>query len=260
MRFSFGKFQVMIIQTFRQRPRHFTMPTRILSSPTALLRFLVAILLGLGTLNVSAAVSLEPQTLRYSVTYNNQNAGELEVIISRDHSGYQITAISHLSMLAKMFLESTTVTSRFEAFNDTFRLVSGKEIADDTNEVRRGFTVDHTSSKINFTKSDPLSFDPAVRMDADAFPLLLVLENGQVDTGNQLLSVSPKRGRLYEYNNGVEESVSVPAGDFQTSLIIASRKDDSGKSIRYWLRRNDRIPVKITTGKPGNETTLELLP
>lgn len=208
----------------------------------------------------TAHAEIDSRTLRYGVDFQGQNAGELEVVIARDKDGYLVTAISHLSLLATMFLESTTIVTRFNKDGNTFQLASGEEQVSDSGEVRRKFDVDVKAQKIHFLEGDPLPFDPTVRMDADAFPMLLVLDPTDPKPGSQLLSVSPKRGRLYTHLDTVTELVEVPAGQFDTRRVTAERIDDPSRAIVYWLRDSDRIPVRIETGKDGKKTTLVLLP
>lgn len=225
--------------------------------PAVLSALLIASLLFFNAATHAAAV--EPQTLLYQVQYQGQDAGQLEVIISREDSGYLITSISHLSLLAQMFLEATTVKSRFEKAGDSYRLVSGEEIATESGDVRRKFDVDYSRNQINFIKGEPLAFDPSVRMDADGFPLTLVMDKLDDLAGTQVLSVSPKRGRLYVHDKVREETITGPAGEFETRVLVIRRTDNAERTINYWLRKDNQIPVRIVTGKPGKETILNLL-
>ena len=78
---------------------------------------------------ILANADINSQTLRYAVEYAKQNAGELEVVIQRneDQRQLKINAISHLSLLAKMFLTAQTSTTFFQIDGDQYRLLEGAD-------------------------------------------------------------------------------------------------------------------------------------
>lgn len=210
--------------------------------------------------SAASALSVAEQIRFYAVEYEGQNAGELEVVIKRDGEGYLITSISHLSMLAQLFLESHTVESRFEIVNDQVRLVSGREVLTGSGQVKREFNIDYDSNIVTFSAGEPLKFSNGARIDADSFPLALMTSNPATLAGETYLAVSPKRARQYIYQPPVEETVSVPAGEFATTRVVGIRNDDPDRSVSFWLdNENQKLPVKIINSKNGKETIITLI-
>lgn len=216
-----------------------------------------------GLFVASSAASSLPvaeQTRFYAVEYEGNDAGELEVIIKRDGEGYLIRSISHLSVLAQLFLESHTVESRFEIINDGVRLVSGREVLTESGQVKREFNIDYDSNIVTFSAGEPLKFSNGARIEADSFPLTLMTSNTATLAGETYLAVSPKRARQYIYQPPVEETVSVPAGEFVTTRIVGIRNDDPNRSVSFWLDNdNQKLPVKIINSKNGKETVITLI-
>lgn len=219
-------------------------------------------LFGAGPFLYSASAA-EPkdQTLRYSVDYRGSDAGEIEVIVKRNDDGYQVTSISHLSLLASMFLQSHTIVSFFQRTDDGLVLQSGKEILTQTGETVRSFEVDAPAGNIRFSGGDPVSFDRSTHLDADSFPLGLVTSNAEALLGRRFLSVNPKRARLFEITDVKKDRVEVPAGAFEVWRIHSSVPGEPSRVFRLWLRVDgDQVPVRIETGREGKLTTMVLLP
>ena len=210
--------------------------------------------------SMASASSVVEQTRIYAVEYQGKDAGELEVIIRREGEGYLVRSISHLSALAQLFLKSHTIESRFELKNDQLRLVSGREILNESGKVKREFSIDHDNNTVTFSAGEPIKFPQGFRIDADSFPLGLMTSNPTTLTGESYLSISPKRARQYIYQSPVEEIVSVPAGDFTTTRVVGIRNDNPNRSVSFWLDKgNQQLPVKITNSKDGRETILVLV-
>jgi len=206
------------------------------------------------------ASELVGKNLRYSVNYQGAYAGELEIVIEKTDNEYVVSSISHLSLLAQVFLKSTTIESRFKDQSGTLLLVSGKETLNETGKIKRSFDVDYASGKINFSDSDPVPFSKDTIIQADSFPLGLVLSDLSSRKGKIYLSVNPKRARNYVYQKIDNETISVPAGTYNATRIFSTRPDEPERKVTMWLSDdNSQLPVKIITGKNGKETVLELL-
>ena len=222
--------------------------------------FAIAILSAIGIVPAACSDSITNQTLRYQVEFRGSDAGELEVIIESADSGYKVRSISHLSLLASMFLKSTTIESIYTIEDDQLLLKSGREIQNESAEEKRSFSVDYAAGKIVFSEGEPFSFAKDMPIDADGFPLWLMFSGADAYTNRKTISVSPKRARQYQYGNPVVESVNVPAGQFDSIKLEGSRMDNPGKTATIWLRKEgEAVPLKIITGEPGKQTTLSLL-
>lgn len=221
-----------------------------------LLPVLLAVTFGLS----AVAAELDGKNFRYGVNYRGSDAGELEVVIQKVDNEYVVSSISHLSILAQMFLKSTTIESRFEQQSGTLRLVSGKETLNETGKIKRSFDIDYATGKINFSDTESVPFAEDIIIEADSFPLGLILSDPESRKGKNYLSVNPKRARNFVYQDIVKDTVSVPAGTFDAIRIFSTRPDEPERKITIWLSDDEtRVPVKIITGKNGKETVMELL-
>ncbi len=229
--------------------------------PTLVARWLVACWISLACWPV-LGIDVPPQTLRYAVDYKGTNAGELEIVISRIDTGYLVKSISHLSLVAQLFLQSFTIESTFDMVNGQPRLLKGREIFNQSGEIHRSFEVDHGKQAITFSQQEQES-QPIVNaawLDADAFPLALIFADKSSLTGKKFLSVSAKRAGLQVFHAPLEESVTVPAGTFSSLKVINNRVSDPSRTITVWLQDSSNpVPLKIISGKQGKQTTMELI-
>lgn len=225
-------------------------------------RFLTTIL-GLVLLIMSSqtiAAEVRPQTLLYQVDHRGSDAGQLEVVIEKMAKGYLVRSISHLSTLASLFLKNTTIVSRWKQVGDSVELVGGEEVLNESGKVKRSFSIDVAKRQINFAQGEPIRYQKGMPVEADGFPLWLMMNGPTAIEGRDIISVSPKRARLYHYEQSVTAEISVPAGNYSAVKLQGIRQDNANKSIQIWLRSaTDPIPVKIVTGEPGKFTTLSLL-
>ena len=210
--------------------------------------------------SITYSEAIKDQTHRYDVQYEGKDAGELEIIIKRDGGEYIVKSISHLSVLAQLFLKSYTIESRFEFNDKDLRLISGREILNESGKVNREFNIDYENNTVLFSKGEPLVFPEKIRIDADSFPLALMVSDLNSLSNKSYLSISPKRARQYVYQPPSLETVSVPAGEFSTTKIVGVRVGDPNRTISIWLdQNNQQLPVKIVNSKGGRETILTLI-
>jgi len=230
--------------------------TRFQTLPISLI---LALIIALASPQGMAA-ELDNQTLRYAVDYRGTDAGELEIQLTRDKDSYAIKTVSHLSLVAQLFLKSYTIETRFSVNDGNATLVSGKEVLNQSGDTVREFTVNQKIREIEYKDADNVPFDADTRVDADAFPLGIMLAKPATMIGKPFLSVSPKRARLFVVKEAVEEEVTVPAGTFKATLVKSARPDDESRFVHIWLKPGDNpVPVKIVSGKPGKVTTMTLL-
>ncbi len=143
----------------------------LLSKPLHVAIYLVLLAFGQSVW----AVEINNQTLRYAVDYRGTDAGELEIQISRDGDQYAIKTVSHLSMVAQLFLQSYTIETTFSVENGVPTLVSGKEELNQSGDTVREFTVNQKAREVEYKGADNVPFDDTTRVDAYAFHLRMML-------------------------------------------------------------------------------------
>jgi len=223
-------------------------------------KHVIAMILTITVIGQQAiALELENQTLRYSVDYRGTDAGALEIEVIRTGDNYTIKAVSDLSLVAQLFLKSYTIETQFALVDGNVSLLSGKESLNQSGDTIREFTINQKTREVEYKDADNVKYDAATRVDADAFPLGMILSKPDDIIGKPFLSVSPKRARLFVVQETTKEEVTVPAGTFTTTLIKSVRPDDENRFVQIWLQSGDNpVPVKIVSGKPGKVTTLTL--
>ncbi len=228
--------------------------------PITIAKYLIAMIIASAVISQHAiAIELKSQTLRYSVDYRGTDAGALNIEVIRNGDNYTIKAVSDLSLVAQLFLKSYTIETQFSSVNSNVSLLSGKESLNQSGETIREFMINQEAREVEYKDADNVKFDAATRVDADAFPLGMILSKTDELIGKPFLSVSPKRARLFVVKEAAQEEVTVPAGTFNTTLIKSVRPDDKNRFVQIWLKSGDNpVPVKIVSGKPGKVTTLTL--
>ncbi|NKB64108.1 MAG: DUF3108 domain-containing protein [Gammaproteobacteria bacterium] len=222
------------------------------------IQFILAItvtLLGKSAL----AFEIDSQTLRYSVEYAKQNAGELEVVIQHNTDQVSITTISHLSLLARMFLTAQTSTSVFNLNDGNVELEKGQDYLKKDGSLVHSFTIDQGTQTIKFLNGETVSMDPSHLLDADSFPIGLMSSEIEMLKGKIVRVVSGKRTRLYRYRAPQQETVDTRRGKAETWKVTRERLDNPESTVTFWLdRENGLLPIKIITSKKGRNTLLTL--
>ena len=219
----------------------------------------VALLMWFATAHGAGAI--ENQTLRYAVSYDGRNAGEVEIVIRAENGGYLVTSTAKPSLLASLFVKAHTSTTRFVRHRGKVALDSGTEslAGDDTQGTVRGFHFDRARSRIEFSNGKHAAIQPGDQFEAAAFPLLLMLRPVERIVGARVRVVSFKRIRDYIYEAPVETVVTVPAGAFSSWKINRHRIGRPADTVTVWLNKTGApVPVKITVKKKGRTSILRL--
>ena len=220
----------------------------------------VALLMWFATA-AHGAGAIENQTLRYAVSYDGRNAGEIEIVIRAENDGYLVTSTAKPSLLASLFVKAHTSTTRFVRHRGEVALDSGTEslAGDDTQGTVRGFHFDRSRSRIEFSNGKHAAIQPGDQFEAAAFPLLLMLRPVERIAGARVRVVSFKRIRDYLYEAPVEAVVTVPAGAFSSWKINRHRIGRPADTVTVWLNKTGApVPVKITVKKKGRTSILRL--
>ena len=219
----------------------------------------VALLMWFATAHGAGAI--ENQTLRYAVSYDGSNAGEIEIVIRAENDGYLVTSTAKPSLLASLFVKAHTSVTRFVRHRGEVALDSGSENlgGDDTQGTVRGFHFDRARSRIEFSNGKHAAIQPGDQFEAAAFPLLLMLRPVERIADARVRVVSFKRIRDYIYEAPVEAVVTTSAGAFPSWKINRHRIGRPADTVTVWLNKTGApVPVKITVKKKGRTSILRL--
>ena len=228
---------------------------------TTPLRASMAVALMMWFAAAHGADAIENQTLRYAVSYDGSNAGEIEIVIRAENDGYLVTSTAKPSLLASLFVKAHTSTTHFVRHRGKVALDSGTEslAGDDTQGTVRGFHFDRARSRIEFSNGKHAAIQPGDQFEAAAFPLLLMLRPVERIAGARVRVVSFKRIRDYIYEAPVEAVVTVPAGAFSSWKINRQRIGRPADTVTVWLNKTGApLPVKIAVTKKGRTSILRL--
>jgi hypothetical protein len=206
-------------------------------------------------------VELQNQTLRYSVHYLSKNAGVLEIVIKRSATEVKTTAISHLSMLAKMFLSGLTVETWFNIEDQRAILARGKVLSNDNETVERSFDIDREKGVILFDRGDTVPIVMPEHFESTTFPIGLITSDITSVNGQHIQEINPQRVSRYVYLPPEQATLELHGESFETWKVTRHKVDDTTRTVTMWLdRNNQQIPLKIVTTKKNKDTVMVLLP
>ncbi len=211
---------------------------------------------------ISRAVDIKSQTLRYSIKYGKYNAGELEIVIERSQQQIKTTAISHLSIPARMFIADLTAENWFDIEREKAYLVSGHTLSRDRKTVERSFAIDRKQGLIKLQPGEqviPINIKKI--FESTAFPITLITSDIESIQGQTVLEISPKRIREYVYLAPEQQTLTLNGRRFETWKVTRQKLGDATRTVTLWLdKNNQQIPVKIITTKKNKDTVMTLLP
>jgi hypothetical protein len=207
------------------------------------------------------AVELDEQTLRYNVTYITHDAGELEIVISRENNQIKTKAISHLSTLARMFLSGLTAETWFSIEGEKLQLERGHLLSHDNATIMTSFEIDRNRGNLKFVpEKDADAVKPTDIFESTSFPLVLVSSDISSIAGQQIREISPKRVRTYVYLAPEVETLELNGNTYDTWKVIRHKLGDPTRTVTIWLDRNaQQIPVRIVTVKDKKTTEITLI-
>ena len=208
----------------------------------------------------ASSAEIKDQTLRYAALYGSRNAGEIKIDIRSENDGYTVTSTTKPSRLAAMFIKSQISHTRFIRQQGELALDSGAERLAGDQATGRSFRVNYARGQVEFSNGKHGTIQPGDQLEAAAFPLLLMLRPVETIAATRVWEVSPRRMRDYLYEKPVEETVTVPAGEFTGWKITRRRTNRPDDSVSVWLNQaGNPVPVKIVIIKRGKTSTLQLL-
>ena len=123
---------------------------------------------------------------------------------------------------------------------------------------RHGARFDWKSQKINYSRGGSIALPPGTQDQGSL--LYAFMLHPPVTGAEQALHVSTgKKLRVYRYVHAGNETLKTALGSLKTSVIEQRATDPDSDGLRVWLAtERGNLPVRITTHKRGQETTLEL--
>ena len=228
------------------------------STPRKLSPFF-ALLLVIVHIDAIAEVTIIDQDLVYAVSYGKTNVGNLEISLRNENGDYLLTSITKPSTLASLVLKEHTSETKFILRNGELALHSAVEKLKGKESYDRGFTFDYENHTIELAEEKSSTFQSGDQFESVTFPLLLMYRDVNSIAGMEVSEVSPKRLRSYTYAEPEQETVKVPAGEFESWKIPRFRTDRPEDTVTVWLDQSDNpIPVKIEINKGGKVSTLVL--
>lgn len=206
------------------------------------------------------AATVEDQTLNYAAFYGSSKVGDIKIDIKNENGGFVVTSDSKPGMLARMFMKAHFSDTRFIQQQGKVVLDSGTEQLEGGKGYNRSFQFNRELDRIEFSDGKTAAIQPGNKFGAIAFPLLLMLRPVEsIQQGDQVQLVSAKRIRSYTYEEPIEETVNVPAGEYSSWKITRYRTDRPDNNVTVWLNAsNDHVPVQIRINKKGGTSTLKL--
>lgn len=199
--------------------------------------------------------------LSYALHYGSMTVGRVVKTLTREADGsYQHRSHSRPLGAAKMF----TSVEWFEEGH--LEVVQGKLRPLSFLEYRVGADKPHRHSarfdwkaqKI-FYKNWPTIPLPPGTQDQGSILFALMLNPPAPGTQQTIHVSSGKKLQVYHYAHAGTETLKTALGTIKATVIERPPLDKDGESFRVWLAaERGNLPVRITTQKRGQETTLEL--
>ncbi len=200
--------------------------------------------------------------LRYVLRYSDLTVGRVTKTLTRTADGrYSHRSHSVPSSTAKVF----TSVQWFE--EGQFEVVQGKPRPLSFLEYRVGADKPHRHSarfdwktkQIVYASGVTLALPPDTQ-DQSSILFALMLSPPAAGSGGQAIHVSTgKKLRVYRYAHAGSETLKTTLGKLKTTVVERPPLDQDGEVFRVWLAtERGNLPVRISTQKRGQETTLEL--
>jgi len=218
------------------------------------------LLIGILVFIPAHAVQLPNQTLRYSVSYGNVNAGEFEVIIESENGQIKSTVISHLSNLAKLFLSGLTAVSWYDISDEQAILTNGQAIDHDSGEIIAEFHADYENKKLTYNNGESTEIFANEVLDSTTFPLWLIFSDVSSIKDQLVREVNSRKVRRYQYLQPEEEILEYQGQKYHTWKVTRRKLDDTNRLVIVWLDKNNHnLPIKIISRKKDKDTTMLLI-
>jgi len=202
-----------------------------------------------------------PLEITYTLRYGGMEVGRVVKTLKRTATGsYELRSHSKPLGAAKMFTSVQWFEEgEFEVFQGRVRPLSFLEYRVGADKPHRhGARFDWKAQKINYAHGASLALPPDTQDQGSL--LFAFMLHPPTAGGEQTIHVSSgKKLRTYRYMHAGSESLKTALGTLKTTRIERPVSSSDDESFRIWLAPDQaNLPVRISTQKRGQETTLEL--
>ena len=212
---------------------------------------------------VSAAESTLPAPLEltYTLRYGGLEVGRVVKTLKRTAAGsYEFRSHSKPLGAAKMFTSVEWFEEgEFEIHQGRVRPQSFLEYRVGADRPHRhGARFDWKAQKINYANGTSVALPPNTQDQGSL--LFAFMLHPPTAGGEQTIQVSSgKKLRVYRYAHAGNETLKTGLGTLKTIRIERPASGQDEESFRIWLApERNNVPVRITTQKRGQETSLDL--
>lgn len=236
-----------------------TLTTKVLTS--IVLSFVnIAAAMAAGSATASPALPATLQ-LNYSLRYGGLEVGRVVKTLKRNAGGgYEYRSHSKPMGAAKMFTSVQWFEEgEFEIHQGRVRPLSFLEYRVGADKPHRHSAFfDWKAQKINYAHGATLAL-PTNTQDQGSLLFAFMLHPPTAG-GEQAIHVSSgKKLRVYRYAFAGNETLKTALGTLKTIRIERPATGQDEESFQIWLApERNNIPVRITTQKRGQETSLDL--
>ncbi len=199
--------------------------------------------------------------LSYSLRYGNMTVGRVVKTLARETDGsYRHRSRSTPLGMAKIFTSVEWFEEgRFEVLQGKVRPLSFLEYREGADKPHRhSARFDWKALEILYENWPTVPLPPGSQ-DQGSILFALMLNPPAPGTQQTIHISSGKKLRLYRYTHAGTETLNTVLGATKTTIIERPPLDKGGESFRVWLAtERGNLPVRISTQKRGQETTLEL--